>query len=91
MAVLPVNGIPRFAIVDVIGTIAAAAPVLLPKKDGIDSPPPPVADVELAVVAVVAIVDKTPFDIVCSLSQFTFTRTLYRARSSFFTFFRAQI
>ncbi len=48
MAVLPVKGIPRFAIVFVIGKIAAAAPVLLPKMDGIDSPPAVV--VELAVV-----------------------------------------
>jgi hypothetical protein len=49
-AVLPVNGIPRLAIVFVIGKIAlaAAAPVLLPKMDGIDSPPAVV--VELAVV-----------------------------------------
>ena len=31
IAVLPVSGIPRFVIVDVIGDIAAAAPVLLPK------------------------------------------------------------
>jgi hypothetical protein len=78
VAVLPVKGIPRFAIVFVIGKIdAAAAPVLLPKIDGIDSPTPPalvdVALVVAVVVAVTAIVDKTPFDIVCSLSQFTFT------------------
>jgi hypothetical protein len=34
IAVLPVNGIPRFAIVDVIGKIIAAAAVeLLPKID----------------------------------------------------------
>ena len=46
------------------------APVLLPKMDGIGNPSP----VEVAlIVAVVAIVDKTPFDIVWSLSQFTFT------------------
>jgi hypothetical protein len=31
IAVLPVSGIPRLAIVDVIGKIDAAAPVLLPK------------------------------------------------------------
>ena len=65
IAVLPVKGIPRFANVDVIGKIAvAAAPVLFPKIEEIDSPDPPV-DVALVVV-VVAIVDKTLFDIVCS-------------------------
>jgi hypothetical protein len=53
---------PRFAIVDIIGKIAAAAPVLLPKIDGIDSPPP--VEVAFVIVAVVAIVDKTLFDIV---------------------------
>ena len=63
IAVLPVKGIPRFAIVDVIGNIAAAAPVLLPKIDGIDNPTPP-ALVDVALVAVVAIVDKTLFDII---------------------------
>jgi hypothetical protein len=78
MAVLPVKGIPRFAIVFVIGKIdAAAAPVLLPKIDGIDSPTPPalvdVALVVAVVVAVVAIVDRILFDIIWSLSQFTFT------------------
>jgi hypothetical protein len=74
IAVLPVNGIPRFVIVDVIGNIdAAAAPVLLSKIDGIDSPAPPPVEVAFVIVAVVVIVDKTLFDIVCSLSQFTFT------------------
>ena len=51
IAVLPVKGIPRFAIVFVIGKIdAAAAPVLLPKMDGIDNPnPPALVDVALVV------------------------------------------
>jgi hypothetical protein len=66
--VLPVKGIPRLAIVFVIGKIdAVAAPVLLPKMDGIDNPTPP-ALVDVALVAVVAIVDKTLFEIVYSLS-----------------------
>jgi hypothetical protein len=56
--------------VDVIGKIDAAVdPVeLLPKIDGIGSTPPLV---DVALVAVVVIVDKTLFDIICSLSQFT--------------------
>ena len=74
IAVLPVKGIPRFAIVvNVIGKIDAAAPVLLPKIAWIGpAPTPPVVDVAF-VVAVVVIVDRMPFDIVWSLSQFTFT------------------
>jgi hypothetical protein len=58
MAVLPVKGIPRLVIVFVIGRIAAAAPVLLPKIEGIDSPAPPV---DVALVAAVVIVDKGDF------------------------------
>jgi hypothetical protein len=65
--VLPVNGMPRFAIVFVIGDIAAAAPVLLPKIDGIGPTPPPV--VVVAFVAVV-IVDRILFDIICTITEY---------------------
>ena len=60
MAVLPVNGIPRFAIVDVIGKIwvVAAAVELLPKIAWIGPTPPPVVEVAFIVADVAVIVDE---------------------------------
>ena len=71
MAVLPVNGIPRFTIVDVIGKIwvVVAAVELLPKIAWIGpTPTPPVVDVAFVVADVAVMLMKTLFDIAWSLS-----------------------
>jgi hypothetical protein len=69
--VLPVKGIPRFAIlVVVIGKIEAAAVELLPKIAWIGPTSPLPVDVAF-VAAVVVIDDKTLFDIAWSAELYT--------------------